>query len=45
MGSSLNSDKDIQIYLTLNNSMFYAGEHVEGVVHINCLTNRPSINI
>ena len=40
MGSSQNKDPTIQIYLTLSKRMYYAGETVEGVVHIDCKANR-----
>lgn len=36
MGSSLNKDPTIQIFLTLSKRVYYAGETVEGVVHIDC---------
>ena len=41
MGSSLNSDPKVRVYLTLKNRMAYAGQTVEGAVHINCYEDRP----
>lgn len=34
MGSTLNKDKNIKMYMTLNQSVYYSGDIVEGVVHI-----------
>lgn len=41
MGSSLNKDSTLVIYLTLNKRVYYAGETLQGVVHIDCKANRP----
>lgn len=45
MGSSQNKDPTIDIYLTLSKRVYYAGETVEGAVHINCKANRPYTQI
>ena len=37
MGSDLNKDKSARLFLTLNKRVYYAGEMVEGSVHLNCL--------
>ena len=41
MGSSESMDTQVQLYTTVSKSVYYAGEVVEGVAHVNCLTNRP----
>jgi hypothetical protein len=41
MGFSLSKDKHLTLYITLNKSIYYAGEMVEGAVHINCSADRP----
>lgn len=41
MGSSQNKDPTLNIYITLGKRFYYAGETVEGVVHIDCKANRP----
>ena len=41
MGSSLNNDPKVRVYLTLKNRMHYSGDIVEGAVHINCYEDRP----
>ena len=41
MGSSLNNDKNLQVYMTLTKRVYYAGEIVYGTVHLNCLNDRP----
>jgi hypothetical protein len=41
MGSSLNSDKDAKLYVTLSKRVYIAGEMVEGSAHINCSAHRP----
>lgn len=42
MGSSKSQpDPNAQIYTTLNKKVYFAGEVVEGVTHINCTADRP----
>jgi hypothetical protein len=41
MGSSQNKDPTLVIYITLSKRMYYAGETVEGIVHVDCKANRP----
>jgi hypothetical protein len=43
MGSLLDSgsDKDVRIFVTFSRRVYYAGEMVEGAVHIHCLNPRP----
>lgn len=41
MGSSQNKDPLLFIYITLNKRFYYAGETVEGAVHVDCKANRP----
>jgi hypothetical protein len=41
MGCALNSDKAVRIFVTLGKRVYYAGEMVEGAVHLNCLEERP----
>lgn len=41
MGSSQNKDPTLNIYVTLSKRYYYAGETVEGVVHVDCKANRP----
>jgi uncharacterized protein YfaS (alpha-2-macroglobulin family) len=41
MGGVHNKDKFVQIYLTLNQRKYYAGDTVEGAVHILCLEDTP----
>lgn len=41
MGSSQNKDPHISLYITLAKRMHYAGEAVEGVVHVDCKAQRP----
>jgi hypothetical protein len=41
MGNDLNKDKNVQVFLTLEKLKYYAGEAVNGAVHIVCLQPRP----
>ena len=41
MGSFLNKDPHLFIYITLSKRFYYAGETVEGAVHVDCKANRP----
>lgn len=41
MGSSLNKDSNISLYVSLAKRVYMAGETVEGVVHIDCKADRP----
>lgn len=41
MGSSQNKDPLLFIYITLSKRYYYAGETVEGAVHVDCKANRP----
>ena len=41
MGASLNSDKQVKIYMTLDKRVYYAGETIQGSVHIICKVDRP----
>jgi hypothetical protein len=34
-------DKDLQVYLTLGKRKYYAGDNVDGAVHILCRQDRP----
>lgn len=43
--SSLNADENLRIYLSLTKPSYYAGEYVQGTIHINCLENRPHQNL
>lgn len=45
MGSSQNKDPNIDIYITLNKRIYYAGETLEGAVHLDCRANRPYTQI
>jgi hypothetical protein len=40
MGSSINGDKDAKLFVTLRKRVYYAGEMVEGAVHLNCSAER-----
>lgn len=41
MGSSQNKDPTLFIYITLSKRYYFAGETLEGAVHIDCKANRP----
>lgn len=41
MGQTQNKDPNILLYISLNKRMHYAGEVVEGIVHVDCKANRP----
>ena len=41
MGSNLNKDKSARVYITLQKRVYFAGEMIEGSVHLDCLENRP----
>ena len=41
MGSFFNKDPHLFIYITLSKRFYYAGETVEGAVHVDCKANRP----
>lgn len=45
MGSALNKDSNVKIHMTLAKRVHYAGEYVEGAVHVVCLENRPYRNV
>ena len=40
MGSFFNKDPHLFIYITLSKRFYYAGETVEGAVHVDCKANR-----
>ena len=40
MGSDLNKDKSAVLHITLNKRVNYAGETLQGAVHLNCLKPR-----
>ena len=39
--TNLNKDPNTRIFVTLKNRVHYAGQMVEGAVHINCIEDRP----
>ncbi len=41
MGTSQNKDPNISIYVSLTKRLYYAGETVEGMVHVDCTAPRP----
>ena len=40
MGASESRDESLQIYIALDKPFYYAGDHVQGVIHVNCLAER-----
>ena len=42
--TNLNKDPNARIFLTLKNRIHFAGQMVEGAVHIQCLEDCPVYN-
>ena len=44
MGQTQNyTDSSISVYIALGKRFYLTGEMVEGIVHVNCATNRPYV--